>query len=99
MLDLVDPKMREDGFEEKNVLKAIHVAFLCLQPQANLKPPMLEIVAMLTCKVELDKTPMRPPFLDRRRKNNGKNHSWDAISDAFPSQLNSVSPSLPKTPY
>lgn len=85
MLDLVDPKMREDGFEEENALKAIHVAFLCLQPHANLRPPMSEIVAMLTCKVELDKTPMRPPFLDRRRKNNEKNHSWDTISDAFPS--------------
>ncbi|KAK7813948.1 putative lrr receptor-like serine/threonine-protein kinase [Quercus suber] len=98
VLDLVDPKMREDGFEEENVLKAIHVAFICLQPHANLRPPMSEIVAMLTCKVELDKTLMRPPFLDRRRKNNEKNHSWDTISDAFPSQLNSVSPSLPKTP-
>ena len=64
MLDLVDPKMREDGFEEENALKAIHVAFLCVQPHANLRPPMSEIVAMLTCKVELDKTPMRPPFLD-----------------------------------
>ncbi|KAG7972701.1 hypothetical protein I3843_07G196700 [Carya illinoinensis] len=29
-LDLIDPKMREDGFAEKDVLQAIHVALLCL---------------------------------------------------------------------
>ncbi len=97
MLDLVDQKMREDGFVEKSVLQAIQVAFLCLQPHANLRPPMSKIVAMLTCKVELDKTPMRPPFLDRRCKKD-ENLSWDTLSDAFPSHLGSVSPSFSKTP-
>uniref|UniRef100_A0A2N9GD28 Protein kinase domain-containing protein n=1 Tax=Fagus sylvatica TaxID=28930 RepID=A0A2N9GD28_FAGSY len=80
VLDLVDQKMREDGFVEKSVLQAIQVAFLCLQPHANLRPPMSKIVAMLTCKVELDKTPMRPPFLDRRCKKD-ENLSWDTLSD------------------
>lgn len=96
MLDLVDPKMREDGFVEKDILLAIHVAFLCLQPHANLRPPMSEIVALLTCKAELDKTPVRPPFLERRRKRD-ENLSWDTLSDALPAQLQSESPSLPKT--
>lgn len=95
MLDLVDPNMREDGFVETDVLLAIHVAFLCLQNHTNLRPPMSEIVALLTCKFELDKTPPRPIFLDRRRK---MNLSWDIISDTLPSKMQSESPSSPKTP-
>uniref|UniRef100_A0A5B7C1J7 Protein kinase domain-containing protein n=1 Tax=Davidia involucrata TaxID=16924 RepID=A0A5B7C1J7_DAVIN len=95
VIDLVDPKMREDGFVEKDVLQAIQVAFLCLQPHANLRPPMSEIVAMLTCKVELVRTPMRPVFLDRRHRKNEK-LSWDTISEFFPSPQQSDSPSLPQ---
>ncbi|XP_056167089.1 cysteine-rich receptor-like protein kinase 44 [Syzygium oleosum] len=92
IIELVDPRMREDGFIEKDVLQAIHIAFLCLQPHANLRPPMSEIVAMLTCKVEMVERPMRPAFLDRRPKKD--NLSWDTISEAFPSTLRSDSPSL-----
>ncbi|XP_048133380.1 cysteine-rich receptor-like protein kinase 44 [Rhodamnia argentea] len=91
IIELVDPRMREDGFLEKDVLQAIHIAFLCLQPHANLRPPMSEIVAMLTCKVEMVERPMRPAFLDCRRKKD--NHSWDTISEAFPSPLRSESTS------
>lgn len=97
MIDLVDPRMREDGFVEKDVLQAINVAFLCLQPHPNLRPPMSEIVAMLTCKVEMPGTPMEPAFLDRRRKEE-KNLSWDTISEPFPSPPQSESTSLPRPP-
>jgi hypothetical protein len=89
--------MQEDGFVEKGVLQAINVAFLCLQPHANLRPSMSDIVALLTYKPELDKRPMRLIFLNRRRKKD-ENLSWDNISDAFLSQLQSESPSLPQTP-
>ncbi|KAG8639869.1 probable LRR receptor-like serine/threonine-protein kinase At1g56140 isoform X2 [Manihot esculenta] len=93
VIDLVDPRMREHGFVERDVLQAIQVAFLCLQPHANLRPPMSEIVAMLTYKVEMVRTPVKPTFLDRRsRKEN--NLSWDTISEVFPSPLPSESPSL-----
>ncbi|KAK9274825.1 hypothetical protein L1049_022077 [Liquidambar formosana] len=94
ILDLIDPKMQEDGFMEKDLLQTIHVAFLCLQPHPNMRPPMSEVVAMLTCKAEMVGTPMKPAFLDRRRKNE-ENFSWDIISEAFPSPLRSDSPSLP----
>ncbi|KAJ9132062.1 hypothetical protein P3X46_034575 [Hevea brasiliensis] len=93
VIDLVDPRMREHGFVEKDVLQAIHVAFLCLQPLANLRPPMSEIVAMLTCKVEMVGTPVRPSFLDRRSRKKD-DFSWDTISEVFPSPLPSQSPSL-----
>uniref|UniRef100_A0A6N2KP34 Serine-threonine/tyrosine-protein kinase catalytic domain-containing protein n=1 Tax=Salix viminalis TaxID=40686 RepID=A0A6N2KP34_SALVM len=32
VMDLVDPKLREHGIVEKDVLQVIHAAFLCLQP-------------------------------------------------------------------
>ncbi|CAL5347576.1 unnamed protein product [Camellia sinensis] len=90
VIDLVDPKMQEDGFVEKDVLRAIHdAAFLCLQPHANLRPPMSEIVAILTCKGEMIRTPMKPAFTDRRRRKDEK-LSWDIISEAFPSPLKSL---------
>ncbi|CAK9162473.1 unnamed protein product [Ilex paraguariensis] len=97
VIDLVDPNMRADGFEENVVLHAINAAFLCLQPHANLRPPMSEIVAMLTCKAEVARTPMKPAFLDRRWRK-GEKLSWDTISDVFPSSLKSDSPALPQPP-
>jgi hypothetical protein len=93
-MDLVDPKLLEHGIVEKDVLQVIHVAFLCLQPLANLRPPMSRIVAQLTCKVEMVGTPMRPVFLQRSRKEDD-NLSWDTISEAFLSPLWNESPSLP----
>uniref|UniRef100_A0A3N7GD05 Protein kinase domain-containing protein n=1 Tax=Populus trichocarpa TaxID=3694 RepID=A0A3N7GD05_POPTR len=94
VMDLVDPKLLEHGIVEKDVLQVIHVAFLCLQPLANLRPPMSRIVAQLTCKVEMVGTPMRPVFLQRSRKKDD-NLSWDTISEAFLSPLWTESPSLP----
>ncbi|KAL0383278.1 UNVERIFIED_CONTAM: putative LRR receptor-like serine/threonine-protein kinase [Sesamum calycinum] len=97
LTDLIDPRMRENGFVEKDVLQTTHVAFLCLQPHANQRPPMSEIVAMLTCKVELGGTPTRPAFLDRRKRKDEK-ILWVSISEHFPSPLKSESPSLPRHP-
>ncbi|XP_008223911.1 PREDICTED: putative serine/threonine-protein kinase [Prunus mume] len=97
VIELVDPKLHENGFVERDVLQAIQVAFLCLQPHANLRPPMSEVVAMLTCKVEMIGTPMKPAFLERRRTKD-QNLSWDAISEVFPSPFQSESTSLPKPP-
>ncbi|KAF7807230.1 putative LRR receptor-like serine/threonine-protein kinase [Senna tora] len=98
-MEFVDPKLQEHGFVEKAVLQAIHVAFLCLQTQANLRPPMSEIVALLTFKINMVATPMRPVFLNRRRQKDDDCHSWEAISDAFPSPMASDSASIAKPPY
>ncbi|KAM1087468.1 hypothetical protein EV1_013010 [Malus domestica] len=95
VINLIDPKMKEDGYVERDVLQAIQVAFLCLQPHANLRPPMSEVVAMLTCKVQMTGTPMKPAFLDRMRTKD-RNISWDTITEAFPSPLQSESPSVAK---
>ncbi|XP_052173972.1 probable LRR receptor-like serine/threonine-protein kinase At1g56140 [Diospyros lotus] len=98
VIDLVDCKLPEDGYDKKDVLRAIHVAFLCLQPLANLRPPMSEIAALLTCNDEMNRTPMKPIFMDTRRRKDDK-VSWDTMSDAFPSPLKSDSPSLRQFSY
>ncbi|KVH93638.1 Concanavalin A-like lectin/glucanase, subgroup [Cynara cardunculus var. scolymus] len=75
-----------DGFVEKEVMQTILVALLCLQPQAKVRPPMSEIVAMLTWKVEMVKSPIKPTFLDgRKRMKDDEKVSWEAISDYFSS--------------
>ncbi|XP_010929305.1 cold-responsive protein kinase 1 isoform X2 [Elaeis guineensis] len=68
VIDLVDPKLRTDGIVEKDVLQVCHVAFLCLQPHPSLRPPMSEIVAMLTCKIEPMAAPVKPAFLGRKHR-------------------------------
>ncbi|MED6198747.1 hypothetical protein PIB30_069509 [Stylosanthes scabra] len=89
-MELVDPKLKEDGLVEKDVMQAFHVAFLCLQPLANLRPPMSEIVALLTFKIDMVTTPMRPAFLDRKRKSDVRTTpSPDVISHAFTSPMSS----------
>ncbi|KAL7097478.1 hypothetical protein ACP275_10G147100 [Erythranthe tilingii] len=98
LINLVDPRIREDCLVEKDILQATRVAFLCLQPLANQRPPMSEIVAMLTCKVELEGIlPMRPAFLERKKRvNNDEKFSWDSISEPYPSPVKSDSPSFPR---
>ncbi|XXG51547.1 hypothetical protein AAC387_Pa03g0084 [Persea americana] len=90
--DLVDPKLREDGFVERDVLQAIHVALLCTQQCPSLRPPMSEIVAILTCKGEMAVIPMKPTYLERRRRL-VKNRSWEPRSRSF-SSLSSNSSSF-----
>ncbi|KAI3496217.1 hypothetical protein L1887_38572 [Cichorium endivia] len=85
MIDLVDPRIRNAGFIEKDVMQTIHVALLCLQAHANTRPPMSEVVAMLTWKVEMVKSPSKPTFLDRRNRWKNEKSSWETISAEFPS--------------
>ncbi|CAI0446661.1 unnamed protein product, partial [Linum tenue] len=48
--ELIDLRLRKHGIVERDVVHVIHVAFLCIQSLANLRSPMSEVVAMLTCK-------------------------------------------------
>ncbi|KAK7329084.1 hypothetical protein VNO77_23230 [Canavalia gladiata] len=87
ILDIVDPQLQQHGFVERDVMQAIHVAFLCLQPHAHLRPPMSQAVALLTFKIEMVTTPMRPCFLDRRRKKDDDNHSLEGLSEILSSPI------------
>ncbi|KAA3471621.1 Leucine-rich repeat transmembrane protein kinase [Gossypium australe] len=98
VLDLVDPRLKQLGsLVEKDVIRVVNVAFFCLQLHPNLRPPMSEIVTMLTCTPEMVGTPSRPAFFDRsrRKKNSEKlsSVSWDTMPDPFPSPLESESTS------
>ncbi|KAH1108838.1 hypothetical protein J1N35_012606 [Gossypium stocksii] len=100
VLDLVDPRLKQLGsLVEKDVVRVVNVAFFCLQLHPNLRPPMSEIVTMLTCTPEMVGTPSRPAFFDRsrRKKNSEKlsSVSWDTMPDPFPSPLESES--MPST--
>ncbi|KAJ0788414.1 putative protein kinase RLK-Pelle-DLSV family [Helianthus annuus] len=97
MINLIDPRMQKDGFSVREVMKTIHVALLCLQPLPDIRPAMSEIVAMLTWKAEMVKSPIKPAFLDRRRRENDENVSRETISNGFPS-LETESPSLTQPP-
>ncbi|KAG9450327.1 hypothetical protein H6P81_010292 [Aristolochia fimbriata] len=107
VMALVDPQLVENGVVEiRDVLQTIHVALLCLQPYPSIRPRMSEIVAMLTCKVDDMPTPVRPAFLDRKRRyeESSSLNSWETISAGYSSPLKSESPSLdhhfqsPQTP-
>ncbi|CAN1161544.1 Probable LRR receptor-like serine/threonine-protein kinase At1g56140 [Linum perenne] len=87
--ELIDPMLRRHGMVEREVVHVIHIAFLCLQPLANLRPPMSEVVSMLTRKVDAG-TPVKPAFLDSRRRAAEGSFSWDVISEAFPSPFRSL---------
>ncbi|XP_077236796.1 cysteine-rich receptor-like protein kinase 1 [Tasmannia lanceolata] len=94
VIDLVDPRLQADGFVETDVLQAINVALLCIQSSPSLRPPMSEIVAMLTCKVECIGTPMKPAFLNRKSRSKMK-QSWENLSESLTSFGPSDSPSFP----
>ncbi|XP_024965687.1 cold-responsive protein kinase 1-like [Cynara cardunculus var. scolymus] len=98
MVDLIDPRMQKDGFVVKDVMKTVHMALLCLQPHPNIRPAMSEVVAMLTWKVEMVKSPLKPTFLDRRQRTKDDEVSWETISADFPSPLETESPSLTQPP-
>ncbi|KAL4571235.1 hypothetical protein LXL04_017988 [Taraxacum kok-saghyz] len=96
LIDLIDPRMQKDGFSVKDVMKTIHMALLCLQSHPNIRPAMSEIVAMLTWKVEMVKSPLKPTFLNHRQQAKGE-VSRETISNSFPS-LETESPSLTQPP-
>ncbi|KAL4385377.1 hypothetical protein GQ457_15G029380 [Hibiscus cannabinus] len=98
MLDLVDPRLRQHGsLVEKDVVRVINVAFFCLQIQPNFRPPMSEIVTMLTCTPEMIETPTKSVSFDRIRHNKSNDIlsslSWDTMPDPFPSPQTESTPS------
>ncbi|KAK8630297.1 hypothetical protein V6N13_079095 [Hibiscus sabdariffa] len=91
-----DPRLRQHGsLVEKDVVRVINVAFFCLQLHPNFRPPMSEIVTMLTCTPEMVGTPTRPAFFNRIRRNKNNDImsslSWDTMPDPFPSSLQTES--------
>eukprot|EP01018_Ginkgo_biloba_P006020 Gb_41607 [translate_table: standard] len=60
-LGMVDAKL-EGTYPQQQVLKVITVALLCTQRSANLRPPMSQVMSMLTSDSEIVVKPTRPAF-------------------------------------
>ncbi|XP_047320673.1 cold-responsive protein kinase 1-like [Impatiens glandulifera] len=82
VLELLDPKMKVDVFCDRDVMRAIDVAFLCIQPRPNARPPMSQIVALLTCR----------DYMEREPKKEEEMFYWDTISEILSSSLKTDSP-------
>ncbi|XP_074567599.1 putative LRR receptor-like serine/threonine-protein kinase At1g56130 [Curcuma longa] len=66
--EILDPRLLDEEPVEKEVLQVCQVALLCLQQHPDLRPPMSEIVAMLTCRAQISSTPVKPTFLERKAR-------------------------------
>ena len=98
-LELVDPKVQADEFDEKEVQQVSQIALLCVQPYPNLRPAMSEVVLMLTMKSDQTiPAPMKPAFLDRKSFKD-KNGTSDTAMEMRSYWLNTPSPMVDDRPY
>jgi len=98
-LELVDPKVQAEEFDEKEVQQVCQIALLCVQPYPNLRPAMSEVVLMLTMKSDQTiPAPMKPAFLDRKSLKD-KNGTSDTAMEMRSYWLNTPSPMVDDRPY
>eukprot|EP01018_Ginkgo_biloba_P031198 Gb_23803 [translate_table: standard] len=63
LLQLVDPRL-EGAYPKEEVLKFIKVALFCTQAVANCRPPMSQVLAMLSKDINFTEKPLsRPGFI------------------------------------
>ena len=60
-MDLVDPKLTT--FDEKEAVRVIRVALLCIQASPALRPNMSRVVAMLAGDMEVSTVASKPGYL------------------------------------
>ncbi|WVZ87505.1 hypothetical protein U9M48_034134 [Paspalum notatum var. saurae] len=100
-LELVDTKVQEDGFDEKEVQQVCQIALLCVQPYPDRRPAMSEVVLMLTMKSDQSiPAPMKPAFLDRKSLKD-KNVTSDTAMEMRSASywMNTPSPMVGDKPY
>ncbi|MCO5547779.1 hypothetical protein L7F22_001231 [Adiantum nelumboides] len=61
LLDLVDPRLKRE-FQEDESLRMIHVALLCVLPEAQMRPTMTRAVSMLLGDVKIAELPSKPNY-------------------------------------
>lgn len=61
LLSLLDPNLEE--YDEGELWRMTHVAFLCTQAAAPTRPPMTRVVAMLLGDIEIPATVSGPGFM------------------------------------
>ena len=66
VLELVDPLLTE-SFSEDEVLRCVHAGLLCVEENADDRPTMSNVIAMLTNKIKVDVLPKKPAYYGRTR--------------------------------
>lgn len=66
VLELVDPLLNE-SFSEDEVLRCVHAGLLCVEENADDRPTMSNVIAMLTNKIKVDVLPKKPAYYGRTR--------------------------------
>ncbi|KEH19153.1 Serine/Threonine kinase family protein [Medicago truncatula] len=61
VLQLVDPLLNE-SFSEDEVLRSVHAGLLCVEENADDRPTMSNVIAMLTNKIKVDILPKKPAY-------------------------------------
>ena len=61
VLWLVDPLLNET-FSEDEVLRCVHAGLLCVEENADDRPTMSNVIAMLTNKIKVDVLPKKPAY-------------------------------------
>lgn len=78
--NIIDPNIKRNCKEE--VLHVVHVALLCTQGSARLRPPMSKVIMFLTSK-EMDlPTTTQPPFVDVEYS---QSSAYSSVTSAFAS--------------
>ena len=66
VLQLADPLLN-DSFSEDVVARCVHAGLLCVEENANDRPTMSNVIAMLTNKIKVDVLPKKPTYYGRTR--------------------------------
>lgn len=68
-LDIVDPLL-VDSYQEKEVMRCIHIGLLCVQEHASDRPTMAEVLSMLCNETTVSATsPSQPAYVIRKGTN------------------------------
>ncbi|KAK6229113.1 hypothetical protein SCA6_018064 [Theobroma cacao] len=60
---LVEMGVSDPSYDEKQILRCIHVGFLCVQESAKDRPIMSRVVSMLNSEIVDLPTPTQPAFI------------------------------------
>ncbi|XP_028779546.1 cold-responsive protein kinase 1 [Neltuma alba] len=94
LLELVDPEIGE--FPEEEVIRYMKVAFFCTQAAANRRPPMSQVLDMLSRKIRLNEKELTAPgFFQNSGESSKKNVSTASTSNqthSLPPTITEVTP-------
>ncbi|KAK6270354.1 hypothetical protein POUND7_007459 [Theobroma cacao] len=66
ILGLVDMEVSDPSYDEKEILRCIHVGLLCVQEFAKERPAMSRVVSMLNSEIVDLPPPKQPAFTERQ---------------------------------